>query len=138
MITWGFEFEMRSVARSWRERAARMSAAIWLLAGAALLSACSPSSLPPSLGGLPQNFPERPAVQPAYPAVHDMPPPRGDATLSAAEKKKLKDDLIASRERAELRAGVKKPEKTSKSESSKKPDSTDTGDTQSAGAVRSP
>jgi hypothetical protein len=111
------------------------------LAAAGLLSACSSrigDSLPPSLGGLPQNIPERPAVQPAYPAVHDMPPQRADTTLSEAEKKNLKDDLIASRERAELRAGAKKPDKTSKSESSKKADSTDAGDTQSAGAARSP
>src|SRR6516225_10967313 len=116
---------MRVVTRPGREQAARVSAVLWLLAAAGLLSACSSSSrigdsLPPSLGGLPQNIPERPAVQPAYPAVHDMPPPRGDTTLSEAEKKNLKDDLIASRERAKLRAGVKKPDKTSKSESSKK------------------
>ncbi|HEY7298924.1 MAG TPA: hypothetical protein VH684_13535 [Xanthobacteraceae bacterium] len=82
-------------------------------------------------------MPDRPAVQPDYPAVHDMPPPRSDSTLSEAEKKNLRDDLIASRERAELRAGAKKPD-TKKPETTKKPESTDTGDSQSAGAARNP
>jgi hypothetical protein len=118
-------------------------AVLWLLGGAGILSACSSSSrigdsLPPSLGGLPAGVPERPAVQPAYPAVHDMPPPRADSTLSDAEKKSLKDDLIASRERAELRAGAKKPDSTNKPVTTKKPDATDTGNSQSAGAARNP
>jgi hypothetical protein len=107
-----------------------------------LLSACSSSnrigeSLPPSLGGFPAGMPERPAVQPDYPAVHDLPPPRADTTLSDAEKKSLKDDLIASRERAGLRGGVKKVD-TGKPTGAKKPDSSDTGNTQSAGASRNP
>jgi hypothetical protein len=83
-------------------------------------------------------MPERPAVQPDYPAVHDMPPPRSDSTLSDAERKSLKDDLIASRERAELRAGAKKADTTKKPDITKKPDTTDTGNTQSAGAARNP
>jgi hypothetical protein len=106
------------------------------------LSACSSSgrvgdSLPPSLGGLPAGMPERPAVQPDYPAVHDLPPPRTDTTLSDAEKKSLKDELIASRERAALRAGVKKADR-GKPAAAKKPDSSDSGSTQSAGAARNP
>ena len=113
-----------------------------LIAVAGILSACSSSnrigdSLPPSLGGMPAGMPERPAVQPDYPAVHDLPPPRADTTLSDAEKKSLKDDLIASRERAALRAGVKKAD-TAKPTAAKKPDSPDTGRTQSAGAARDP
>ena len=103
---------------------------------AGLLSACSSSrigdSLPPSLSGLPAGMPDRPAVQPDYPAVHDLPPPRADTTLSDAEKKSLKDELIASRERAALRAGVKKADKPA---AAKKPDSSDSGNTQSAGAA---
>jgi hypothetical protein len=35
----------------------------------------------------------------AYPAVHDMPPPRGSTVLTDAEQKKLEDDLIAARNR---------------------------------------
>ena len=108
---------------------------------AGLLSACSSSrigdSLPPSLSGLPAGVPERPAVQPDYPAVYDLPPPRADTMLSDAEKKSLKDDLIASRERAALRAGVKKPD-TPKPATAKKPDPSGSGRTQSAGAARDP
>ena len=117
-----------------------MFAAAGLVSLAVLLSACSSNrigdSLPPSLGGLPAGVPERPAAQPDYPAVHDLPPPRADTTLSDAEKKSLKDELIASRERAALRGGVKKPEST-KPAAAKGPDS-DSGNTQSAGAARNP
>ena len=120
---------------------ARVLAGAILIAVAESLSACSSNrigdSLPPSLGGLPAGMPDHPAVQPDYPAVHDLPPPRADTTLSDAEKKSLKDDLIASRERAALRAGVKKPDTTNPA-TAKKPESSGSGTTQSAGAVRNP
>jgi len=133
---------MGTVSRQWGPQLARVLAAAMLIAVAGILSACSSSnrigdSLPPSLGGMPAGMPERPAVQPDYPAVHDLPPPRADTTLSDAEKKSLKDDLIASRERAALRAGVKKAD-TAKPTAAKKPDSSGSGSTQSAGAARDP
>ena len=133
---------MGTVSRQWGPQLARVLAAAMLIAVAGILSACSSSnrigdSLPPSLGGMPAGMPERPAVQPDYPAVHDLPPPRADTTLSDAEKKSLKDDLIASRERAALRAGVKKAD-TTKPTAAKKPDSSGSGSTQSAGAARDP
>ena len=56
--------------------------------------------LPPAVGGLPEGTPERPANPPAFPSVHDMPPARGDTPLNEAEKKRLQEELIASRERA--------------------------------------
>ena len=34
---------------------------------------------------------------PAYPAVHDMPPPRGNPVLTDYEQKKLENDLVAAR-----------------------------------------
>jgi hypothetical protein len=34
---------------------------------------------------------------PAFPAVHDMPPPRGNSVLTDYEQKKLENDLIAAR-----------------------------------------
>jgi hypothetical protein len=132
---------MGTASRQWRQESARIFAAAGLVAMAGLLSACSSSrigdSLPPSLSGLPAGVPERPAVQPDYPAVYDLPPPRADTMLSDAEKKSLKDELIASRERAALRAGVKKPEAT-KPATAKRPESSDTADAQSAGAARDP
>ena len=55
--------------------------------------------LPTAAGGLPENAPERPAVGPAYPAVHDMPPQRASAPLTSEEQRKLQQDLIAARNR---------------------------------------
>jgi hypothetical protein len=82
-------------------RLLRVSAAALLLAGC--LGGCSSAidHIPTWAGGLPQDVPDRPAVQPAYPAVHDMPPPRNDTVLNEAERKRLEDDLIAARERTE-------------------------------------
>jgi hypothetical protein len=48
--------------------------------------------------GLPSGIPERPAEQPAYPAVHDIPPPRSTAVLSEVEQQKLEDELTAARD----------------------------------------
>ena len=47
--------------------------------------------------------PARPSKPSAYPAVNDMPPPRGTAVLTDAEQKKLEDDLAAARNRAAAR-----------------------------------
>ena len=38
-------------------------------------------------------MPERPATPPAYPAVHDMPPPRYCVVLTEEEKKKVEAQL---------------------------------------------
>ncbi|MEA2964931.1 MAG: hypothetical protein QOI46_5029 [Alphaproteobacteria bacterium] len=65
------------------------------------LGGCSStlSSLPTQLGGMPADTPQPSAAPVAYPAVHDMPPPRGSTVLTDAEQKKLEDDLIAARTR---------------------------------------
>jgi hypothetical protein len=69
-----------------------------------MLGGCSSShtiidNLPASVGGLPEGTPARPATPAAYPAVHDMPPPRNDTPLSEAERARLKAELIATRDR---------------------------------------
>jgi len=74
------------------------------MAGAAELAGCSSGSflgdhIPTAIGGLPEGAPERPGTPMIYPAVHDMPPPRNNTTLSEDEKKKLEGDLIAARNR---------------------------------------
>jgi hypothetical protein len=56
--------------------------------------------LPTALGGEPEDAPKRAASPGAYPAVHDMPPPRPTTVLSDADEKKLEDDLVAARNRA--------------------------------------
>ena len=56
------------------------------------------------MGGLPQGTPERPATPAQYPSVHDMPSARGDTPLTEAERKRLKDELTAARNRAAKQA----------------------------------
>ncbi|HWP24801.1 MAG TPA: hypothetical protein VNL39_00460 [Xanthobacteraceae bacterium] len=78
------------------------------------LSGCASSfsslidSLPREIG-LPADAPERPATPAAYPAVHDMPPPRPNTTLSAEEQVELEKELTAVRARQEAITGVKTP-----------------------------
>jgi hypothetical protein len=60
----------------------------------------------PSSVGLPVDAPERPDSPPAYPAVHDMPPPRANSTLTAEEQLKLEQDLNATRVRQEILTGT--------------------------------
>ena len=79
------------------------------LAGAcAVLASCSSvlSELPAAAGGLPAGTPERSATPPAYPAVHDMPPPRANAVLTEDEKKRLEAELAAMRAAQEKRAAA--------------------------------
>jgi hypothetical protein len=64
------------------------------------LGACTSTlaDLPAAVGGLPAGTPERPATPVGYPAVHDMPPPRTSAVLTADEQKKAAAELAAARE----------------------------------------
>src|SRR5262249_57414574 len=57
-------------------------------------------SAPAVVGGLPEKIPPRLETPPEFPAVHDRPAPRAEGLLSEDERKKLKDDLNASRDRA--------------------------------------
>jgi hypothetical protein len=73
-----------------------------VLAAAIALTGCASTigdSMPAAIGGLPDNAPQRPETPPAYPAVHDRPPPR-DGVLSGREQKKLEDELAAARAKA--------------------------------------
>jgi hypothetical protein len=74
-----------------------------------LLAGCSSTieKLPAAVGGLPADAPERTETPVAYPAVHDMPPPRSNAVLSADEQKKAAADLAAARDRQAKRAAAK-------------------------------
>jgi hypothetical protein len=83
------------------------------IVAAAGLSACasisekiaSTASEMPAIG-LPAGAPERRTDPPAYPAVHDMPPPRTDVVLTSIEQQKLEDDLVAARNRQQSIAGT--------------------------------
>jgi hypothetical protein len=84
-------------------------AAVLAAVVASNLSACSStifSELPASVGGLPAGTPDRPATPTAYPAVHDMPPPRTDTVLTEAEQKKIQQDLNAARDQQTKRSAA--------------------------------
>lgn len=49
--------------------------------------------------GLPEGAPARPADPGAFPAVHDIPAPRGEATLDPAAQEKIERELTAARDR---------------------------------------
>ena len=107
---------MVSKSRNVRRRAIEFVAAsakakfvpLLTLALAASLGACASTvaDLPAQVGGLPAGTPERAAQPPAYPAVHDMPPPRPNTVLTAEERKKAEADLKALRERQEKAAAA--------------------------------
>jgi hypothetical protein len=79
--------------------------------------------------GLPAGTPERPVTAYEYPAVHDMPPPRADPTMSEEQQVKAEEEMKAVRDRQEARDGAAK--KTAQP-AKKKPATADTG--QAAGA----
>jgi hypothetical protein len=95
---------MNSPSRSRRPTRLRVvAAAVVACASALLLCGCSGSliadHLPAAAGGLPEDAPERPAAEGAYPAVHNMPPARAAAPLDNDQQKQLADDLVAARNR---------------------------------------
>ena len=61
--------------------------------------------LPESLGGLPADAPAVPKTPYQYPAVHDMPPPRNDKTLSDDQQLNLLNQLEDARDLQVRRAG---------------------------------
>ena len=84
-----------------------VAGSVLVLAGALLLSSCANmtdvgnnlgSEMPTMVGGLPQAAPERPQTPPAFPAVHDMPPPRNTKVMTEEEKKRAEAELAVMRE----------------------------------------
>ncbi len=69
-----------------------------LLLGLAL-GGCSIPVADLPLVGLPANTPPRPANPGEYPAVHDIPAPRGETVLDQAQQDKLEKELLAARDR---------------------------------------
>ena len=74
-----------------------------LVAAPMVLSSCAShlaDSVPAVVGGLPEKIPPRSETPPEFPAVHDRPAARAEGLLNEDERKKLKDELNASRDRA--------------------------------------
>jgi len=118
-----------------------------IAAGLALaLAGCSPAPLlekmPEGMGGLPANAPARPATPQAFPAVHDMPPPRVDKPMTDEEQLKTEKSLTTARDRLEGArsadnddtAGDTKPAKPKKGASAAKKKPTVSKDSGTSGA----
>ena|ERR1700754_406409 len=67
-----------------------------------------------SMIGLPANAPARPETPIAFPAVHDMPAPRANPTLTGLEQQKMEDDLVQARQQLDGSASQKTVEKAKK------------------------
>jgi hypothetical protein len=94
---------MTSPLRLQRNLPRRALVAAGLVAAAVALAGCGSTiadRMPTAAGGLPEGSPQRPTTPAAYPAVHDMPPPRATQVLSDADAQKLENDLKATRDRA--------------------------------------
>jgi hypothetical protein len=94
---------MTSPLRLQRNLPRRALVAAGLIAAAVALAGCGSTiadRMPTAAGGLPEGSPQRPTTPAAYPAVHDMPPPRATQVLSDADAQKLENDLKATRDRA--------------------------------------
>ena len=68
--------------------------------------------VPTELGGLPAGAPKRPTVRGAFPAVHDMPPPRASEPMNTVDQLKLESEL--SQARRDLEARKKPPQTTTR------------------------
>ncbi|HVY56286.1 MAG TPA: hypothetical protein VHA77_00380 [Xanthobacteraceae bacterium] len=99
----GFFMAMMSNARPSKPARAQVVRRVRLLAlvglGVLLAGCASTIADLPSPVGLPTGTPERSATPAAYPAVHDMPPPRSTTVMSEDEQKKAEDALMAARDR---------------------------------------
>ena len=56
--------------------------------------------------GVPAGAPARAENQPAYLPVHDVPPPRDEAVLTADEQKKIQSDLLNARDKQTAQANA--------------------------------
>ena len=61
--------------------------------------------------GLPADAPERTAQPVAFPAVHDIPPPRNSVTLTNTEQDQMERELVTARDQQQVISGVAKPKK---------------------------
>ena len=81
-------------------------AALLIIDCAVTLSACSIPIADIPLIGLPANAPPRSETPPAYLPVHDVPPPRDDAVLTADQQKALQSELLTARDKQSAQANA--------------------------------
>jgi len=68
------------------------------------------ANMPESIGGLPKDVPVRPDDGKAFPAVHDMPPPRPNSTLTPEQVKSVEAEISYARDRQKKQAGAPIPD----------------------------
>src|SRR5437660_272482 len=120
MEGWGFAWRREgatrrfAMARQWRLIGLVMS----LVVAAVGLAGCGSSSgkfrdTAAALPGvwLPADAPERTAQPVAFPAVHDIPPPRNSVTLTNTEQAQMERELVTARDEQQVVSGVAKPKK---------------------------
>jgi hypothetical protein len=110
-------FASRQASAWWRRRLALPVAAAIAAAGLGGCGSISEkfadtASQMPAIG-LPAGTPERPATPAAYPAVHDVPPPRNSVMLTNTEAAQMQADLVTARDQQQSDAGLKPPAKKS-------------------------
>ena len=64
------------------------------------------ANMPEAVGGLPKDTPVRPDDGKAFPAVHDMPPPRPNSTLTPEQVKSVEAEISFARDRQKKQAGA--------------------------------
>jgi len=122
----------------------RILAALAALAAAAVPSGCTSflSDLP--VVGEPANVPPRPEDPGAFPAVHDMPPPRDTKPLTEDERRKLEAELQKVRDEQAAKVAPPPPPApapppvAAKKSPDKKPPAKDQGDRQDPPTARNP
>lgn len=101
-ISRGNTMPQRGPRRAGERHAAHLRG-VGVLLLATLVTGCAStfSSLPPALGGMPADTPPPPPQggQLAYPAVHDMPPPRQTTVLTPEELKKVEAEMAVAHDR---------------------------------------
>ena len=109
-FAWRRQGALGRVARQWRLMAPVIAAAG--LAGCASISEKFRDTAAALPGvGLPAGAPERTAQPVAFPAVHDIPPPRNSVTLTNTEQAQMERELKTARDEQQVVSGVAKPKK---------------------------
>jgi hypothetical protein len=99
---------MRSDPRPRHGLARSLLALALVSAYGGVMTGCASSvadRVPTAVGGLPEAAPARPETPYAYPAVHDMPPPRSETVLTSEQQKQVEDELVAARNKAASGSG---------------------------------
>ncbi len=116
-FAWRHEGATRRVAMARRWRLVVPVVAAVGLAGCASISEKFRDTAAALPGvGLPADAPERTAQPVAFPAVHDIPPPRNSVTLTNTEQDQMERELVKARDEQQIASGAKPKNKDAKAQ----------------------